>query len=43
MADEAIKQIETKGYDLELRSEGYKNIVKYGISFCQKDCFIVKG
>ena len=42
-ADEAIKQIETKGYDLELRSEGYKNIVKYGISFCQKDCFIVKG
>ena len=42
-AHEAIKQIETKGYALELRSEGYKNIIEYGISFYQKDCFIVKG
>ncbi|MDR3597997.1 AAA family ATPase [Clostridium sp.] len=41
-AEDAIKQIETKGYDLELRSEGYKNILKYGISFYQKDCFIIK-
>ncbi|WP_026889575.1 AAA family ATPase [Clostridium beijerinckii] len=41
-AEEAIKQIETKGYDLELRCEGYKNILKYGISFYQKDCFIIK-
>jgi hypothetical protein len=40
-AEEAIKQIETKGYDLELRSEGYKNIIKYGISFYKKDCFII--
>ncbi|MVX64151.1 AAA family ATPase [Clostridium chromiireducens] len=42
-ATEAIKQIETKGYDQELRSEGYKNIIKYGISFCQKDCYIIKS
>lgn len=39
-AEEAIKQIENKGYDMELRSEGYKNIIKYGISFYQKDCLI---
>ncbi|MGL5087673.1 MAG: PD-(D/E)XK nuclease domain-containing protein, partial [Clostridium sp.] len=40
MADEAINQIEEKEYDMELRSEGYKNIIKYGISFYQKDCYI---
>lgn len=39
-ADDALKQIEEKKYDEELRSEGYKNIVCYGISFYQKDCLI---
>ena len=39
-AEDAIKQIENKKYDMELRSEGYKNIVKYGIAFYQKDCLI---
>ena len=39
-ADDALKQIEDKKYDDELRSEGYKNIVCYGISFYQKDCLI---
>ena len=39
-ADDALKQIENKGYDMELRSEGYKNIIRYGISFCEKDCYI---
>ena len=39
-AEAAIKQIEDKKYDMELRSEGYKNIVKYGIAFCQKDCLV---
>jgi uncharacterized protein involved in exopolysaccharide biosynthesis len=29
-ADDALKQIEDKGYDKELRSEGYKNIIRYG-------------
>ena len=39
-ADDALKQIKDKKYDEELRSEGYKNIVCYGISFYQKDCII---
>ena len=39
-ADEAIEQIEDRKYDMELRSEGYKNIFKYGISFYKKDCLI---
>ncbi|MDF2885020.1 MAG: family ATPase [Clostridiaceae bacterium] len=42
-ADDALKQIEEKGYDMELRSEGYKNIVKYGISFFEKDCYVKLG
>jgi hypothetical protein len=40
-AEDALKQIEDKGYDMELRSEGYKNIIRYGISFCEKDCYII--
>jgi len=40
-AEDALKQIEAKGYDMELRSEGYKNIIRYGISFCEKDCYII--
>lgn len=36
--DEAIEQIENKKYDIELRSEGYKNILKYEIAFCKKYC-----
>ena len=39
-ADDALKQIEERKYDEELISEGYKNIVCYGISFYQKDCLI---
>ncbi|MFQ6881867.1 AAA family ATPase [Clostridium sp.] len=39
-ADEAIKQIEDRKYEMELRSEGYKNIFKYGIAFYKKDCLI---
>nr|WP_302660199.1 PD-(D/E)XK nuclease domain-containing protein [uncultured Clostridium sp.] len=39
-ADEAIKQIEDRKYEMELRSEGYKNIFKYGITFYKKDCLI---
>ena len=36
----AKEQIEDRKYDMELRSEGYKNIVKYGIVFYKKDCLI---
>ncbi|MFD3157936.1 AAA family ATPase [Haloimpatiens sp. FM7330] len=39
-ADDALNQIKEKKYDEELRCEGYKNIVRYGISFYQKDCLI---
>ncbi|WP_297712896.1 AAA family ATPase [Clostridium sp.] len=39
-ADEAIEQIEDRKYEMELRSEGYKNIFKYGIAFYKKDCLI---
>ncbi|EEP53632.1 conserved hypothetical protein [Clostridium butyricum E4 str. BoNT E BL5262] len=39
-AEEAIEQIEDRRYDMELRSEGYKNICKYGIAFYKKDCLI---
>ncbi|WP_342590230.1 PD-(D/E)XK nuclease domain-containing protein [Clostridium muellerianum] len=39
-ADDALKQIQDKGYDMELRSGGYKNIIRYGISFCEKDCYV---
>jgi hypothetical protein len=42
-AEDALKQIREKGYDMELRSEGYKNIVKYGISFFEKDCYVKLG
>lgn len=43
-ADEAIEQIEDRKYEMELRSEGYKNIFKYGIAFYKKDCLIkIKG
>lgn len=41
--DEAIRQIEEKEYDLELKNEGYEDIRRYGIAFYKKDCLIVKG
>ena len=43
VAEEALKQIEDKKYEEELRNDGYKNIIKYGISFLGKDCFIKLG
>jgi len=41
-AEDAIKQIENKGYDMELKSEGYKNIIKHRISFYEKDCYVMR-
>ena len=35
---EALRQIDEKKYDEELRQLGYSNIVKYGIAFYRKDC-----
>ncbi len=40
MADEALKQIEEKQYDVELRNDGYKYVSCYGIAFCGKECAV---
>ena len=37
-ADEALKQIQDRGYVLELQDDGYETVVKYGIAFLGKDC-----
>ena len=37
-AKKALKQIDEKRYAEELRTEGYRNIDCYGISFYRKDC-----
>lgn len=42
VAAEALKQIETKQYDLEMKERGITEIVKYGIAFSGKDVEIVK-
>ncbi|MGN0604975.1 MAG: AAA family ATPase [Oscillospiraceae bacterium] len=39
-ADIAIQQIEDKNYEQELRNDRYKKIIKYGISFCEKLCYV---
>ena len=39
-ADEALNQIEEKKYEMELKDDGYNNIIKYGISFFKKDCLV---
>lgn len=40
-AKEAIKQIEEKKYDTELKSRGIENIIKLGIAFCGKKIKII--
>lgn len=39
----ALRQIEQKKYDMELKSQGIKKIVKYGIVFYKKYVAVVKG
>lgn len=39
-ADEALRQIEEKKYDMELRNDGYKCVSCYGIAFCGKECAV---
>ena len=41
-AEEALRQIEIKKYDMELREMGYKEIIEYGICFFRKDCVVKK-
>ena len=42
-ADEALKQIEDKHYDTDMKDRGIKEIVKYGIAFAGKNVEIAKG
>lgn len=39
--EEALKQIEEKKYAVGLKWRGMKNIIKYGIAFCEKECMVV--
>ena len=42
--NEALEQIKSKEYDMDLRNEGYEDILEYGIAFYKKDCMIkIKG
>lgn len=38
--DEALKQIEERKYEEPLRQEGYRDILKYGVTFYKKDCMV---
>ncbi|CVI70371.1 putative AAA-ATPase [Clostridiales bacterium CHKCI001] len=39
--EETLKQIEEKKYAVGLKRKGMKNIIKYGIAFCEKECMVV--
>lgn len=39
-ADEAIRQIEDRQYDMDLKNDGYKYVSYYGIAFCGKECAV---
>jgi hypothetical protein len=41
--ENALKQIEAKKYAAKWESDGYKNIIKYGIGFYKKHCKVMKG
>ena len=38
--NEALEQIEENKYDMELVQDGYKDILKYGITFFKKECMV---
>lgn len=40
-AKKALKQIENKRYEVELRARGFTKIIKLGISFKQKESFVL--
>ena len=42
-ADEALQQIEDRGYARELEDDGYAVVYRYGIAFCGKDCLVKLG
>ncbi len=40
---EALKQIEDRQYEVNLKNEGYTDIIKYGIAFREKKCKVIKA
>jgi len=40
---EALQQIEDRQYEVNLKNEGYTDVVKYGIAFQEKKCKIIKA
>ncbi|WP_320442584.1 PD-(D/E)XK nuclease domain-containing protein [Ruminococcus turbiniformis] len=38
--DEALRQIEDRKYEASLRTEGYRDILKFGIAFYRKECMV---
>lgn len=40
LCDEGLAQIEKLRYESELKQDGYKKVLKYGIAFCQKSCMV---
>lgn len=36
-----LQQIKDRGYDKELKEDGYRNIIKYAIAFYKKDCEVI--
>lgn len=38
--EEALQQIEEQHYEENLRLEGYRHIMKYGVSFYRKECMV---
>ena len=39
--ERAMEQIKNHGYDAELREDGRKDLLAYGIAFCKKRCKVV--
>lgn len=39
-ADEALQQIEERGYARELHDDDYETVYRYGVAFCGKDCLV---
>lgn len=35
-----IQEMEDRKYEAGLRQEGYRNILKYGVAFCYKECMV---
>ncbi len=40
---EALEQIEKQKYEVQLRDEGYQDIIKYGVTFYRKECKVLRG